>query len=1035
MIEKLIELSIRHRLLVLILSGAVAVVGVYNALHLSIDALPDVTNVQVSVVTKSAGLSPAEVEKFVTYPIELALNGMPSVTQIRSISRTGVSSVTVVFRDDVDVYFARHMVSERLRLAEAEIPEGYGRPELSPVATALGDIYEMVLVSDRHSPEELRTYLEWELAPQLRAVSGVVDINVFGGQLKQYHVLLEPARLVGHKLGLRAVLDTLRESNVNVGGGYIQKGQEMVVIRGEGQFRSLKDIENLAVKTNPDGTPVLLRQIAEVRKGSALRFGAVTRSGQGEVVGMTVMMLKGENSRTVVAAVKAKVDELRARLPAGMEIQSFYDRSEFIERTLKTVFKNLSKGAGLVILILLVALGSLKGALLVGAAIPFAMLLTVIWMRQLGIVGNLMSLGAIDFGLLVDGAVVMLESVLAVFALESVRAKGAADTVDLIRNGCTKVGRAATFSVTIIILVYLPLMTLEGTEGKMFQPMAVTVALAIAMALLFSLTTFPAALAYLYREPHVHHSKYWDKIIAAYEKALRTVRGNPRRAFLTAIGFFAVALVLGATLGSEFIPRIDEGELLVDIKRLPSIAIDYSRDLNQQIEEVLRKNFPEVKSIVSRTGRGESAAEPIGTEEGEVMVKVGDKSEWTSAHDLDELMEKMKAKILEHVPATYFSMSQPIEDRVNELIAGSRADVVVRIFGEDLLKLKAIADDFGRVLRDVPGTGDLRVQRVLGLSMLEVRLNRENLGRYHVSADEVLKSIEALRVGIGTGRVFEGFKSFDIVVRLAVDASSLTAVRDLPVMTESGGSVPLSLVATVQATEGPAAIYRDALQRRVMVEVNVRGRDIVSYVREAQEKTAALAKALPEGYRVSWGGQFENFNRAKTRLALVVPVIVLIIFGMLMAAFSSFRLALAVFVLVPLSIGGGLVGLFVCGLPFSIPAAVGFIALSGITVLTGVVYVGELKRLLETSVPLEEAVIGAAVNTGRAVITTEVIAAIGFIPMALSHGAGAEVQRPLAIVVVFGLLTGGVLGQLLLPLLVERLSQWKVPSRRSERHV
>jgi cobalt-zinc-cadmium resistance protein CzcA len=1010
MIEKIIRYSVENRVAVLIVSALLLFLGVYKASLLSIDALPDVTNVQVSIVTKAPGLSPSEVEQFITFPIELALNGLPDVNQIRSVSRTGVSSVTVIFKDEVETYFARQLVNERLRQAEADIPPGYGKPELSPVATALGDIYELILVSDRLNPEQLRTYLDWELGPKLKAIPGVIDINVFGGQLKQYQVIVDPNKLALHSLSLRELLELLKSANMNVGGGYIQKGPEQWVIRGEGQFKSLDDLKKLPVRTSASGTTLLLDQIATVRTGPALRFGAITRAGYGEVVGMTIIMLKGQNSRVVVNSVKDKVAELQKKLPEGMRIVSFYDRSEFIGRTLGTVFVNLSEGAFLVVAILFFAFGSFKGALLVGSAIPFSMLVAVIFMHQFGIVGNLMSLGAIDFGLLVDGAVVMLESVLAIFTIRGVKQSAK----ESILEGCTQVGRAAAFSVMIILLVYLPLMTLEGVEGKMFRPMAITVALALGAALLFTLTTFPAALAVLYKSPKVHHPHFWDKILKRYESILLKTQKNPKKLFISAGTFLIVSLLLGGTLGTEFLPRIDEGEIVVDIKRLPSTAIDYSKDLNERIEKVLIQ-FPEVLSVVSRTGRGESAAEPIGTEDGEIMVKLKKKSEWTTAKDLDSLMEKMKEMLLDRVPSTYISMSQPIEDRVNELIAGSKADVVVKIYGDDLQKLKELSEKFAERIKRIQGTGDLRVQRVLGLPMLEVKVNREKLARYGVQADEVLTAVQAFRVGADAGKVFEGLRRFDIALMLGVDASSIDAVENVPVMTSSGSTVPLGMVADIQKIEGPAVIYRETLKRRVFVEVNVRGRDLGSFVREAQAQTADLVKTLPEDYEVKWGGQFENFTRAKDRLLLVVPVIILIISGMLVFAFKNLRFALAVCSTIPLSLTGGILALFLRGMPFSIPAAVGFIALSGITVLTGVVYVTALKHLLQEGVPLRKAVIQAGINSARANMTTATIAAIGFLPMAISSGAGAEVQRPLATVVVGGMLTGTILIQLLLP--------------------
>jgi cobalt-zinc-cadmium resistance protein CzcA len=1013
MIEKMIRYAIGNRLTVLILSVLLAILGIFQASRLSIDALPDVTNVQVSVVTKSPGLSPIEIEQLITYPIELNLNGIPRVKQIRSISRAGVSSVTVIFNDDVDIYFARQLVNERLRQAEYDIPPGYGTPEMSPIATALGDIYELALVSDRHSPQELRTYLDWELGPKLKSIPGVIEINVLGGELRQYQIIIDPLMLAAHSLSLGEILEKVKDINLNVGGGYIQKGPKQWVIQGEGQFKSLEDVKKLPIRISKNGVPLLLEQLAAVKIGPALRFSTVTRSGVGEVVGMTVIMLKGENSRLVVNAVKTKLNELRKNLPPGMKIDPYYDRSEFIARTLTTVFTNLTEGALLVIVILYFALGSIKGAILVGAAIPFSMLVACIFMQLFGIVGNLMSLGAIDFGLLVDGSVVMLEAVLTSFILQGARIT----THDAILQGCIRVGRASAFSVMIILMVYLPLMTLEGVEGKMFRPMAVTIAFALGASLFFTLVTFPATLTTLYRDANVKHSHFWDRIIAKYQSLLRKVQAKPRWAFLLILLFVILGFGVSRTLGVEFLPRIDEGEIAIDTKRLPSTGIDFSKSLNERIEKVLSE-FPEVLNVVSRTGRGESAAEPVGTEDAEIMVKLREKSEWKTAQSLDKLMDAMKKKILENVPSTFIFMSQPIENRINEMIAGSKADVVIKIFGNDLLKLKEISEKFEERIKPIPGVGDLRVQRVLGLPLLKIKISREKLALYGVHADEVLTAVQALRVGAVAGKVFEGLMRFDLVVMLNVNASSIEAVENVPVATQWGKTVPLGMVTDIQRIEGPAVIYREALKKRVFVEVNVRGRDLVGFVREAQTKTADLTQNLPKGYEVQWGGQFENYTRAKDRLMVVVPIVALIIFGMLTAAFKNLRFAGAVCLTIPLSLAGGLLALRVRGLPFSIPAAVGFIALSGITVLTGVVYVTALKPLLEQEIHPSEAVILAGVHSARANFTTSLIAAIGFLPMAISTGAGAEVQRPLATVVVGGILSGTLLSQLILPQLI-----------------
>ena len=1027
MIEAIIRLSIRRRIPVLIFTSVLFLIGIYNSFRLSIDAVPDVTNVQVSVVTASPGLSPLEVEQFITYPVELALNGLPDVQEIRSISRTGVSSVTVIFEDSVNVYFARQLVSERMKIAEADIPPEYGRPEMAPVSTGLGDIYEFTLNSNSHTPEQLRTYMEWEIYRELKSVPGVIEINILGGEARQYQVLLDPKRMMSHNITVAEVLKRLKESNLNVGGGYIQKGNEQMVIRGEGKFNSLDEIENTALKTERDGVPLYLGQVAKVKIGPALRFGVCTRDGKGEVVGATVMMLPGRNSREVVRSVKERMELIISKLPPGMTVETFYDRTEFINKTLGTVFTNLAEGALLVLILLYFLLGSWRGAVLVALAIPVTMAVTSIFMRAFGIVGNLMSLGALDFGLLVDGSIVILESVLTGFVMgktdlsESLTHKARIHRVQkIISESCAKVGRATVFSVAIIMLVYLPLMTLEGVEGKMFRPMALTIAIALCCAMLYSVTAFPASISLAYKDVHIHESHFWINLERKYSDLLKKAYENKRKVIWSAVLCFSVSMLCAMTLGSEFLPRIDEGELAVDVKRLPSTAINYSRDLNLEIERELKK-VPEVLSAVSRMGRGESAAEPVGSDEGEIMVKLVPKSEWKNAETHEEMMEYIKKVILGKVPSSYISISQPIENRVNMLLAGSKADVVIKIYGKDLHELKEIAEKIAEKLKTVPGAADVRVQRVLGLPLLEIRPDRDKIARYGVTVSEILTTTQALRVGSFGGKVFEGMRRFDLVARLDVDVSSLNYVGDVPVMTENGSTVPLDLVADITLEEGPAAIYRESLQRRIFVEANVRGRDMVGFVNEAMEKTREYSRSLKKDISLEWGGQFQNFTRARDRLMLVVPIALIIIFGMLMAAFGDFHYALGVFIVVPLSAMGGIFGLFFRDLPFSIPAGVGFIVASGIAVLNGVVYASVLKHKLAEHINLRPAVILSALESLRPVVTTEVVALVGFIPMAVSSSAGSEVQRPLATVVMGGILASTVFSRFLLPMVMEKL--------------
>ncbi len=1018
---RIVEGSVRHRGIVLAAWGAVLVASLVSVGRLSIDAVPDVTNTQVSVLTSAPGLSPLEIEKYLTAPVEMAMNGVPGLAEIRSVSRTAVSAVTVIFRDGTDPWLARQIVSERLKVAETGIPAGYGRPELGPVSTGLGEIYEFYLVSPRHTPMELRTLLDWEVAVKLRAVPGVVEVNGMGGEAKQYQVVLDPKRLAGYRLSVGDVQVALERNNASVGGGYIEKNQESFSVRADGQFHGLDDIESTVVTADADGTPILIKNLGTVRIGPALRFGAVTKHGDGEIVAGTVMMLSGANSREVVQAVKARLAKIEAELPAGVEIRSYYDRAEFIDRMLKTVTVNLAEGAVLVAIILFVTLGSARGALLAAAAIPLSMGVAVLGMVRLGVTGNLMSLGAIDFGLLVDGAIVMLEVTLVEIAAR--RARGRHDIAYLVGKSMGRAARPVAFSLMIIMLVYLPLMALEGVEGRMFQPMAITVALALGGAMLFSLTAFPA-LAATFLGKAKHHDQPQGGIFgragAAYGRVLARVLARPGP-FLAATGLALLgSLLLGSRLGAEFVPRLDEGELSLDVRRLPSISITEAQRLGVQVEASLAR-FPEARSIVTRTGRAEVATDPVGPDETEVMVKLRPKDEWTTAGDLDALGEAIKRQVEADVPATFVSVSQPIEDRVNQLLAGSRGDLVIKVFGADLTILKQTADRIGAVVRDIPGCGDWRVQRVLGLPLLEVTPDRQRLARYGLSADRVMEVVEASRVGRPAGTIFEGPRRFDLTLLLPPGALTPEGFGDLLVGSSAGQLVPLASVATVRETEGPAVINREALQRRVLVEVNVRGRDLVSFVNEARARVEAQVR-LPDGVTLAWGGQFENFTRASQRLGFVAPAALGVICGMLFLMFGDLRIAAAVFANVPLALMGGLLALWLRGLPFSIPAAVGFIAVAGVAVLNGVVLAGELVRRLGSSdSPTEIEVRRSGAAVFRPVLTTALVAAFGFIPMAISTHAGAEVQRPLATVVIGGIVSSTLLGLFVLPIALKRL--------------
>jgi len=1027
-LESLVAWSVRRRgvvLVVWLLIGAGAVLGLKK---LSVDAVPDVTNTQVLILTTAPGLSPEEVEQYLTFPVETAMNGLPGLHEIRSVSRTALSAVTVVFEDGVDVWFARQLVNERLKQAESDIPQGYGRPELAPVSTGLGQIFEFYLRSPKHSAMELRTILDWAVAPKLRSVPGVIEVNALGGEARQYQVMVDPKRLAGHRLSLSQVHAILMANNAALGGGYLEKNGEALVIRGNAQFRSLDDIANTVITSDADGTPVLLKNIATVQIGAALPFGAATKQGEGEIVTGTAMMLIGANSRQVVDGVKQRLQEIQTTLPAGVEIVPFYDRAEFINRMLKTVVINLAEGAGLVVVVLFLTLGSLRGSLVAALAIPLAMGIAILGMVRLGVTGNLMSLGAIDFGLLVDGAIVMLEAALVQLAIRHPHTQGELD--EAITVAMRKAARPVTFSLLIILMVYLPLMALEGVEGRMFKPMAITVALALGGALMFSLTAFPALAAFVLKAPkHAHDES--KGVFGFIRRVYRpVVSWTLKRPWIT-MGAATLLLVgagfFGTHLGAEFVPRLEEGEIALDVRRLPSVSLTEAKRLGQQLENVLAR-FPEVKAVVTRTGRAEVATDPVGFDEADVRVKLRPKEEWTTAHDLDGLGEALKNAIEAEVPGTFVGISQPIEDRVNQLLAGSKADVVVKIFGPDLESLKETADKVGKVMRGVAGSADLRVQRVLGLPLLDVHPDRARLARYGLSADDVLDVVEASRVGRPAGTIFEGPRRFELRLFLPPSTLTIDGLGELAVTGARGQLVPLAAVADLKETEGPSVIHRENLQRRVLVEANVRGRDLVSFVDEAKQRVESTVE-LPTGVTMAWGGQFANFARASQRLAIVVPVALAIIFGMLFLMFGQLRYAVAVFASAPFALVGGVVALAARGLPFSIPAAVGFIAVAGVAVLNGVVLASELRHLLEKDQADagqsgghgEEGlalIVQSALRAVRPVLTTALVAAVGFLPMAFSSRAGAEVQRPLATVVMGGIASSTLIGLLVLPVLL-----------------
>lgn len=1008
MLGRLIVGAIRLRGPVFVLLFVTLCAGVFAARALPVDALPDVSTIQVSVLTSASGLTPVEVERTVTTPIENALNGTPGSTELRSVSRYGLSAVTLVFNDDADVWFARQLVLERLR--GVELPEQAGIPELAPVSSGLGEIYQFVVRSEHHSAMQLRTLLDWEIVPRVRGVPGVVEVNTMGGELKQIQVVVDRARLVAQGVTLPQLVEALEGANISTGGGYVERGEESFTVRGQGMFQSAEEVGKVVIRADQNGTPVLVRSVADIKVGAALRHGVVTHNGQGEAVTGIVMMLLGSNSRDVVSAVGARVAEIQADLPAGVVIDVLYDRADFVGRTIGTVMKNLVEGVVIVTLVLALFLGTLRGALAVVIGIPFAMSVALFGMLLFGVTGDLMSLGAIDFGFLVDGPIVILEALIAGTAGKQLvglsRSKAYAEIA-------STVARPVAFAVGIIMLVYLPLLALEGIEGKMFRPMAITMACALLGALIYAVVFFPAVLVLLVPPAQGHGPRWLEWVTSRYAVVVPFAL---RQRVLLLVGSFAALGVVGYTfsrLGAEFVPRIFEGDAVVTIRRAPSISLDEARRLDLETERVLHE-FPEVKSTLAMTGRAEVATDPVGNDNTDVLTRLSALDQWTSARDFDALSELFKGTVESRVPGTFVSVSQPIEDRTNELISGSRADVQIQIYGKRLGDLTRLANQVGDVVRGIRGTGDLRVERVLGAPMITAVADRARMARYGMKVQDAFVVLKSAREGIPVGRLYEEERRFDIRVLQPPAHPTAAAISDLFVSNSAGLSVPLREVVTMSEGDGPTAVRRQDRSRAVRVDVNLRGRDLVSWVAEAR---AAVAKAvsLPAGYSTQWGGQFENFERAQKRLAVVVPVVIAIIFGMLLWMFQNLRFALAVFALVPLSLIGGMLGLMARGMPFSLPAAVGFIALGGVGVLNGVVIATEVRRRLERGELLDAAIASGSVSVVRAVLTTAVVAALGFLPMALATSAGAEVQRPLATVVVIGMFIGTALTLLVLP--------------------
>ncbi len=1017
MLAAIVRASLRNRAVVIVGALLLAGVGIAAALRLPIDAVPDVTNVQVQIITPAPALSPLEVEQYVSFPVERGLGGIPRLEQVRSISRYGLSVVTAVFKDGTDIYFARQQIGERLRGIGEEVRQG--RPELGPISTGLGEVYQFVLRGEGHSLMELETLLDWTILPQIRMVPGVVELNSFGGHDKQYEVKLDPSKLAAVGLGLTDVVSALGRANANAGGGYIERDREAILIRAEGLITSLDDVRNVVVAASKSGAPITVDALGTVAFAPRLRRGAATANGEGEVVVGTALMLMGENSRVVTSRVKEKLAEIQKTLPKGVWIDPYYDRSELVERTITTAGKNLAEGALLVAAVLFLLLGTARAGLVVASVIPLAMLAAITGMWLSGTSGNLMSLGAIDFGLIVDGAVIIIENVsrrLTERAAGRDEPLGRSERDEVIVSATAEVRRASVFGELIIAIVYVPVLMLTGIEGKLFRPMAATVLFALLGAFILSLTLIPVLASLFVRGERSREPWLLRGARRAFEPLLLRARRHPIVVITTALVTVAATAVSFSALGADFVPTLDEGAILLEARRLPGSALSTSVETDLRLERALRE-IPEIRTIVSRIGAPEVANDPMGIEQSDIYIMLKPRADWRKHKTKSDLIREISRRVEATVPEIAFAISQPIQMRVNELVAGIRSDVAVSFFGEDLDQLRHLGARAGELLARVPGAAEVKVEQLAGQKYLRIIPDRVRLARYGLTIEDVNMVTETLAVGHEVGQVFEGQKRFALVVRMGAElGEDLQGVATLGLKTHDGRIVPLGDVADLKLEEGPAQVSRTDGSRRITVETNVRGRDTVGFVHEAG---ALLDRELelPTGYRARWGGQFQHYQEAKVRLAVVLPLALALILFLLYLAFGEMVPALVIFLNVPFAVTGGVAALALRGLPFSVSAAIGFIALFGVAVLNGVVLLSVAHRHESEGLSPMDAVFRAVRERLRPVLMTALVAVLGFLPMALSTAPGAEVQRPLATVVIGGIISSTLLTLLVLPTL------------------
>lgn len=1035
MFERLLRVVIAQRWLVLLAVLAAAAFGAYSYTRLSIDAVPDITNVQVQINTPAPGYSPLETEQRITYALETAMAGLPKLEQTRSLSRYGLSQVTVIFKEGTDIYFARQLVSERLQAAKEQLPDGIS-PSMGPVSTGLGEIYLWTVEADAnarkpdgtaYTPSDLRELQDWVIRPQIRNVPGVTEVNTIGGNAREFLVATSPERLASYKLTLADVVAALDRNNANVGAGYIERKGEQYLVRAPGQLRDAADIGNV-VLASPNGTPVRLRDVATIESGSELRTGAATSNGREVVLG-TAFLLMGENSRTVSQAVDKRMQEIRKTLPAGIRVESVYDRTVLVDKAIATVKKNLLEGAILVMAVLFLFLGNLRAAVLTALVIPLSMLMTFSGMVSAKVSANLMSLGALDFGIIVDGAVVIVENCVRRLA-HAQEARGRpltrAERFEEVFEAAREARRPLLYGQLIIMVVYLPIFALSGVEGKMFHPMAITVVLALAAAMVLSITFVPAAVALFIGERVAEKENRlmgWARRM--YAPLLERVLAAPAVVLTFAAVAVSVSLVAATRLGAEFVPNLNEGDFSIQAMRVPGTGLAQSLEMQMQIERTLKAKFPEIERVFARTGTAEVATDvmPPSISDGYIMLKP--EKDWPAAPDgkrqgprtRDQLLADIRTTV-EALPGNAYEFSQPIQLRFNELISGVRSDVAVKLFGDDMSVLEAQAKIIAAQLGKLAGAAEVKIEQTGGLPFLNVDIDRDKAARYGLSIGAIQDTVSAAIGGKDAGTVFQGDRRFGIVVRLPEDArSDPAALGRLPLALPNGqGYVPLSDVATLNEVTGPNQVSREDGKRRIVVSANVRGRDIASFVEEAQAVLDAQVR-LPTGYWMAWGGQFEQLQSATERLQIVVPLALALVLTLLFMMFGNLKDGLLVFSGIPFALSGGILALALRGIPLSISAAVGFIALSGVAVLNGLVMLSFIRSLREEGKSVDEAVREGALTRLRPVLMTALVASLGFVPMALATGTGAEVQRPLATVVIGGILSSTALTLLVLPVL------------------